>query len=145
MKHWPSLNHKNDFNFLVPFCPFFLVTSFPALFPDARPGVKPECSVFLYLSLLPDLGVRKVINEICCCISLGLKSHTVPPLPFYVLKIWILILYVHYWEGEIDIMGQNQEGPISLTGKHQNHCQGSKTGNLSPQFLSLLEGGWAYK
>ena len=74
----------------------FLVTSFPALFPDARPGVKPECSVFLYLSLLPDLGVRKVINESCCCISLRLNSHTVPPLPLYVLKIWILILYVHY-------------------------------------------------
>lgn len=97
-----------------------------------------RCSIFLYLSLLPDLGVRKVINEICCCISLGLNSHTVPPLPFYVLKIWILILYVQYWEWKINMMGQNQEGPISLTGKHQNHCQ-------SPQLLSLLEGGWAHK
>lgn len=61
-----------------------------------------RCSVFLYLSLLPDLGVRKVINEICCCISLGLNSHTVPPFPFYVLKIWILIVYVHYWEWKIN-------------------------------------------
>lgn len=93
MKQWPSLNHNSDFNFLVPFYPFFLVISFPDLFPDSSLELN-QILCFSLTVLTSLFRCQKNISEICGTLF-GLNSQITPLSPFYVLEVRILILYVH--------------------------------------------------